>query len=42
QDQLGIQLQVTSTIGKGTTVKLIFPLQNEVVERMSEVTNLSF
>ncbi|HDZ6047775.1 TPA: histidine kinase GraS/ApsS [Staphylococcus aureus] len=42
KDQLGIQLQVTSTIGKGTTVKLIFPLQNEIVERMSEVTNLSF
>ena len=27
---------------KRTTVKLIFPLQNEIVERMSEVTNLSF
>ncbi|HCX1098863.1 TPA: histidine kinase GraS/ApsS [Staphylococcus aureus] len=42
KDQLGIHLQVTSTVGKGTTVRLIFPLQNEIVERMSEVTNLSF
>ncbi|MDN8966219.1 sensor histidine kinase, partial [Staphylococcus aureus] len=38
----GIHLQVTSTVGKGTTVRLIFSLQNEIVERMSEVTNLSF
>ncbi len=35
KDQLGIHHQVTSTVGKGTTVRLIFPLQNEIVERMS-------
>lgn len=42
KDQLGIQVDVTSAVGKGTTVSLVFPLQNEIVERMSEVTNLSF
>lgn len=42
KNQLGIQVDVTSAVGKGTTVSLVFPLQNEIVERMSEVTNLSF
>lgn len=40
--QLGIEIKVDSVVGKGTTFSLIFPQQNEVIERMSEVTTLSF
>ena len=39
---LGIEIKVESSVGKGTTFSLIFPQQNEVIERMSEVTTLSF
>lgn len=42
KERLGIQVNVTSTVGRGTTVELVFPQQNEVVERMSKVTTLSF
>ena len=38
---LGIEVEVESTVGKGTTFILTFPIQNEVIERMSqETTNL--
>lgn len=42
KSQLGIEIKVDSVVGKGTTFSLIFPQQNEVIERMSEVTTLSF
>ncbi|PTI05828.1 sensor histidine kinase [Staphylococcus warneri] len=42
KSQLGIEIKVESSVGKGTTFSLIFPQQNEVIERMSEVTTLSF
>lgn len=42
KSQLGIEIKVESRVGKGTTFSLIFPQQNEVIERMSEVTTLSF
>ena len=42
KSQLGIEIKVESIVGKGTTFSLIFPQQNEVIERMSEVTTLSF
>lgn len=42
KSQLGIEVKVDSVVGKGTTFSLIFPQQNEVIERMSEVTTLSF
>ncbi len=42
KSQLGIENKVDSVVGKGTTFSLIFPQQNEVIERMSEVTTLSF
>lgn len=42
KSQLGIEFKVDSVVGKGTTFSLIFPQQNEVIERMSEVTTLSF
>lgn len=40
--QLGIQIEVMSEIGKGTTFILIFPKQNEIMKRLSEVTKLSY
>lgn len=39
--QLGIEVDVSSEVGKGTSVKIIFPLQNEIVKRMSQVMNES-
>ncbi|MEX2955846.1 sensor histidine kinase [Staphylococcus pasteuri] len=42
KSQLGIEIKVDSVVGKGTTFSLIFLQQNEVIERMSEVTTLSF
>ncbi|MEJ7170243.1 ATP-binding protein, partial [Staphylococcus epidermidis] len=36
KSQLGIEIKVDSVVGKGTTFSLIFPQQNEVIERMSE------
>ncbi|EHJ07899.1 histidine kinase GraS/ApsS [Staphylococcus simiae] len=39
--QLGIEVDITSEVGKGTRVKIIFPLQNEIVKRMSQVMNES-
>lgn len=42
KSQLGIEIKVDSVVGKRTTFSLIFPQQNEVIERMSEVTTLSF
>ncbi|MBO1198836.1 histidine kinase GraS/ApsS [Staphylococcus simiae] len=37
--QLGIEVDIASEVGKGTRVKIIFPLQNEIVKRMSQVMN---
>ena len=42
KDQLSIGVKVKSVVGEGTTFYLIFPQQNEIVERMSKVTRLSF
>lgn len=42
KDQLKIQVGVDSKVGEGTTFTLTFHKQNEVMRRMSEVTNLSF
>lgn len=33
---LGIEVEVESTVGEGTTFILTFPMQNEVIERMSQ------
>ena len=42
KEQLGIEVKVDSIVGKGTTFYFIFPQQNEIIERMSKVTRLSF
>ncbi|MCJ1662727.1 sensor histidine kinase [Staphylococcus sp. NRL 18/288] len=42
KQQLGIDVQVTSVVGEGTTFVLTFPKQNEITERMSQVTTLSY
>ena len=42
KEQLSIDVKVDSVVGEGTTFYLIFPQQNEIVERMSKVTRLSF
>ncbi|EJE02469.1 two-component system, OmpR family, sensor histidine kinase GraS [Staphylococcus epidermidis] len=42
KEQLGIEVKVDSIVGKGTTFYFIFPQQNEILERMSKVTRLSF
>lgn len=36
KDQLSIGVKVKSVVGEGTTFYLIFPQQNEIVERMSK------
>ena len=41
KEQLGIEVKVDSIVGKGTFY-FIFPQQNEIIERMSKVTRLSF
>ncbi|PNZ27267.1 two-component sensor histidine kinase BceS [Staphylococcus petrasii] len=42
KQQLGIDVEVTSTVGEGTTFVLTFPKQNEITERMNQVTTLSY
>ena len=42
KQQLGIDVEVTSTVGEGTTFVLTFPKQNEITERMGQVTTLSY
>lgn len=41
KEALQIQVEVDSTVNKGTTVTFVFPKQNEILSRMSEVTKLS-
>ncbi len=40
KDQLGINVQVESTVGQGTTFVLTFPKQNELMARMTQVTTM--
>ncbi|PNZ70267.1 HAMP domain-containing histidine kinase [Staphylococcus croceilyticus] len=42
KQQLGIDVGVTSTVGEGTTFVLTFPKQNEITERMGQVTTMSY
>ena len=42
KEQLGIEVKVDSIVGKRNNVLFHFPQQNEIIERMSKVTRLSF